>query len=59
MEDQNNRGTPDEKIASEAKAWRQRDRIAIANRQDHKKQRAEYAARHKLRQVIDEAGART
>jgi hypothetical protein len=50
------RGTPDEKIASTAKAWRQRDQVAIANKRDVDKQRAEYAARKDLRKVIDEAG---
>lgn len=57
MDKQNSRGTPDEKIASKAKVWRQRDRVAIANKQDSDKQRAEYAARKDLRKVIDEAGA--
>lgn len=59
MEKQNSRETPDEKIASEAKAWRQRDRIAVAHGKDRNKQRAEYAARKNLRKVIDEAGAHT
>jgi hypothetical protein len=57
MEKKSSRGTPDEKIASTAKAWRQRDQVAIANKQDSEKQRAEYAARKDLRKVIDEAGA--
>jgi hypothetical protein len=57
MEKQSSRGTPEQKIASTAKAWRQRDQVAIANKQDPAKQRAEYAARKDLRKVIDEAGA--
>lgn len=56
MGKQNGRGTPDEKIASKAKVWRQRDRVAIANKQDSDKQRAEYAARKDLRKAIDESG---
>lgn len=59
MEKKSSRGTPDEKIASHAKVWRQRDQVAIANKQDSDKQRAEYAARKDLRKVIDEAGAHT
>jgi hypothetical protein len=57
MKKNSNRGTPDEKIVSTAKAWRQRDEVAIANKQDSEKQRAEYAARKNLRKVIDDAGA--
>lgn len=57
MEKQHSRGTPDEKIASTAKAWRRHDKVAIADKRDHEKQRAEYAARRDLRKVIDEAGA--
>ena len=56
MEKTSNRGTPEQKIASTAKAWRQRDQVAIANKQDPEVQRAEYAARKDLRKVIDEAG---
>lgn len=56
MKKNSNRGTPDEKIVSTAKAWRHRERVAIANKQDSDKQRAEYAARKDLRKVIDEAG---
>lgn len=59
MEQKSSRGTPAEKIASKAKVWRQRDQVAIANKQDSDKQRAEYAARKDLRKVIDEAGAHT
>lgn len=50
------RGTPDEKIANTARAWRRRDLAAIGNKQDSDKQRAEYAARKDLRKVIDDAG---
>jgi hypothetical protein len=57
--EKSNKGTPEQKIASTAKAWRQRDQVAIANKQDVDKQRAEYAARKDLRKVIDEAGAHT
>jgi hypothetical protein len=57
MEKKSNRGTPEQKIANKAKAWRQRDQVAIANKQDVEIQRAEYAARKDLRKVIDEAGA--
>jgi hypothetical protein len=56
MEKKSSRGTSDQKIASTAKVWRQRDQVAIANKQDSKKQRAEYAARKDLRKVIDEVG---
>lgn len=59
MEKKSSRGTPEQKIANTAKAWRQRDQVAIANKQDSDKQRAEYAARKDLRKVIDEAGAHT
>ena len=56
MKNINSRGTPDQKIASTAKVWRQRDEVAIADKQDSDKQRAEYAARKDLRKVIDDAG---
>lgn len=56
MENNSSRGTPEQKIASTAKVWRQRDQVAIANKQDPATQRAEYAARKDLRKVIDEAG---
>lgn len=57
MDHNSDRGTPDDKIASTAKAWRRHDRVAIADKRDDKKQRAEYAARKNLRKIIDEAGA--
>ena len=53
-----NKATPDEKIAHQARTWREVDRDAIANKQDPQKQRAEYRARQQLRNVIDNAGAR-
>ena len=40
-----NKATPDEKIAHQARTWREVDRDAIANKQDPQKQRAEYRAR--------------
>ena len=39
MENKSSRGTPEQKIASTAKAWRQRDQVAIANKQDAEVQR--------------------
>lgn len=59
MGKQSSRGTPDEKIASAAKAWRPFDKAAIADKQNHAKQRAEYAKRKDLRKIIDEAEAHT
>lgn len=56
MEKNSSRGTPEQKIASTARAWRHRDQVAIADKQDVVKQRAEYASRKDLRKVIDEAG---
>lgn len=48
--------TPDQKIATTARVWRRHDQVAIANKQDRDKQRAEYRARRDLRKVVDEAG---
>jgi hypothetical protein len=52
----NKKCTQDQRIASTAKVWRQRDQIAIANKADVNKQRAEFRARQDLRKVVDEAG---
>ena len=49
------KGTPDQRIASTAKVWRQRDQVAIADKGDVNKQRAEFMARQQLRKTIDEA----
>ncbi len=49
------KGTPDEKIAHTARVWRQHDQVAIADKRDVEKQRAEFAARQDLRKTIDEA----
>lgn len=46
----------DDKIALQARTWRAIDRDAIANKEDHRKQQAEYMARQQLRKVVDEAG---
>lgn len=54
---QSNKGTPDQRIASTAKVWRQRDLVAVADKKDHSKQIAEYRARQQLRDVIDQAGS--
>lgn len=51
------KATPDERIAHQARTWRQIDQAAIADKQDQDKQRAEYRARQKLRRVIDDAKA--
>jgi hypothetical protein len=47
--------TPDEKIVHQAKAWRCVDKDAIGDKQDRRKQQAEWHERQKLRKVIDEA----
>jgi len=57
MQEESKKGTPDQRIASTAKVWRQRDQVAIADKSDVKKQRAEFAARQQLRQVVDQAGS--
>lgn len=46
----------EDKIALQARTWRAIDRDAIANKEDHRKQQAEYMARQQLRKVVDEAG---
>lgn len=56
MEQKNSRVTPEQKIVSTAQDWRRRDRVAVKNKGDDAKQRAEYRARQDLRKVIDEAG---
>jgi hypothetical protein len=38
------------------RAGRPLDRDAIANKEDRRKQQAEYMARQQLRKVVDEAG---
>lgn len=57
MQQESNKGTPDQRIASTAKVWRKRDQVAIADKSDQDKQRAEYRARQALRKVVDEAGS--
>ena len=46
----------DDKISLTARTWRAIDKDAIANKQDHRKQQAEYLARQQLRKVVDDAG---
>lgn len=46
----------EDKIALQARTWRAIDRDAIANKEDRRKQQAEYMARQQLRKVVDEAG---
>ena len=48
--------TPEQQIVKTALVWRRHDQVAIANKQDRDKQRAEYRARKNLRKVIDEVG---
>jgi hypothetical protein len=57
MHQESKKGTPDQRIASTAKVWRFRDQVAIADKRDVNKQRAEFAARQDLRKVIDQAGS--
>lgn len=52
------KATPDEKIAHQARTWRDCDKAAIANRNDNTR-KAEYHARQKLREVIDTVGNRS
>jgi hypothetical protein len=49
---QNTTATSHEKVVHRAKAWRDRDKAAIANRCDDT-QRAEYFARQQLREAVD------
>lgn len=56
MEQKINRVPPERKIANTAKVWRRHDAVAIANKQDPDKQRAEWRARQHLRKVIDDVG---
>jgi len=55
MQKKSERGTPADFIASSAMTWRNRDRIAIGDRGNSDKQRAEWAARQALRKTIDDA----
>jgi hypothetical protein len=53
MGDQENRTpTPEDIVVRQARAWRDRDKAAIANRGDANK-RAEYFARQQLREAVD------
>lgn len=56
MEKKINRVLARRKIATTAKVWRRHDEVAIADKRDPDKQRAEYRARQHLRKVIDDAG---
>ena len=56
QEQEKYKATPDEKIAHQARNWRDIDKAAIANRKDQEKQQQEYRARQQLRRVIDDAG---
>lgn len=49
--------TPDERIAHQAKTWRQHDKEASLCKCDRTK-RAEYHARQKLREAVDTLGGR-
>ena len=51
-EQEHSQATPAEKVAHQAKAWRDRDKEAIANRCDDTR-RAEYLARQRLREAVD------
>jgi hypothetical protein len=55
MTKESQKGTPDQRIAHEAKQWRAVDREAIANKSDREKQRLEYQARKNLRKAVDDA----
>lgn len=59
MEEKISRVTPEQKIVTTAQVWRRHDRVAINNKQDDAKQRAEYRARMDLRKVIDEVGGQS
>lgn len=50
----NPRRTPEQKIVTTAKEWRECDKAAFIDKKNDKKQRAEYRARQKLRKVIDD-----
>jgi hypothetical protein len=53
MKDQQNRtATSHERVVHQAKAWRDRDKAAIADRCDDTR-RAEYHARQQLREAVD------
>jgi hypothetical protein len=53
MADQENRTpTPEDIVVRQARAWRDRDKAAIANRCDDTK-RAEHFARKQLREAVD------
>lgn len=53
MKQQENTGAiTDESVVHKARAWRQRDREAIAS-PDHEAKRAEYYARQQLREAVD------
>lgn len=57
MQQESKKGTPDQKIASKAKVWRYREKVAIANKADVDKQKAEYRALQQLRETIDNCGS--
>lgn len=47
--------SPDQKIVSQSLIWRELDKVAIANKKDVQKQRAEYHARRELARIVDDA----
>ena len=54
MEEKISPVTPEQKIVATADEWRDRDKVAISDKGDTGKQRAEYRARQKLRKALDE-----
>lgn len=49
--------SPDQKIVNQCFIWRELDKVAIANKKDVYKQRAEYYARRELARIVDDAKA--
>lgn len=57
MEKTSSKGTLDQKIASKAKVWRYREKVAIGNPADKKAKDAKTIALLDLRKTIDEIGS--
>lgn len=56
MQTTSSKGTPDQKIAKEAKVWRALEKKSEGDRCSRDKQRAEYKQRRILSKTIDESG---
>ena len=57
MELTSSKGTPDQKLAHQARVWRALEKISEADKSSRDKQRAEYRARRAISKTVDDEKA--